>query len=136
MDGVKVKVRRKDRLFSKLRGSAPKVQEAIEAANLKSAVEMVETAKHFAPQDTGRLARAIYQAPVQTGGAPARKVAVDQGKGPTGENAFYAPWVEFGAQSSRAQPFFFPAYRLVAKRHRGRVTRGINKVLKAMGVKK
>lgn len=135
-DGVKVKIRRKDRLFAKLRASVPAVQKALEKVNEKSALEMVAAAERFAPRDSGNLAAAIYQEEVQTGGSPARKVAVDQGNGPTGQDAFYASFVEFGTQDRPAQPFFFPAYRLVSKRHRGRATRAINKILKSMGVKK
>lgn len=41
--------------------------------------------------------------------------------------AFYARWVEFGTQEMAAQPFFYPSYRALRKRARGRVSRAINK---------
>jgi hypothetical protein len=129
-----VRLERKKQLFAKLRRLVPAVEGAIDVAAGQSANEMVGIARGFAPKRTGTLARAIYAQKVTGTATPVWKVAVDQGKGPTGVNAFYGFWVELATVDTPAQPFFFPAYRLVAKRHRSRVTRAINKEIKKLAV--
>ena len=44
--------------------------------------------------------------------------------------AFYARWVEFGTRKMKARPFFYPAYRALRRRVKGRVTRATNKAAK------
>lgn len=46
------------------------------------------------------------------------------------DEAFYARFIEFGTQSMKAQPFFYPAYRAMRKRAKSRITRAINKAAK------
>ncbi len=108
----------------------PGVDEAIDGASEKSAREHAELARRFAPEQSGNLKAAIYAAKVPGRLGPAWKVAVDQGDGPTGRDAFYGFWVEFATINTPAQPFFFPSFRLVKRRHKGRVTRAINKEVK------
>jgi len=43
--------------------------------------------------------------------------------------------VEFGTSDTTQVPFFFPAYRLTAKQHRGRATRAVNKANKKVAGK-
>lgn len=132
---VSVRLERKRKLFDKLRRLVPTVEEAIDQAAGQSAAEMAALAKGFAPVRTGTLQTAIYAQKVAGTLSPVWKVAVDEGKGPTGVNAFYGRWVEFSTVDTAAQPFFFPAYRLVRKRHRSRLTRAINKQIKALAVR-
>jgi HK97 gp10 family phage protein len=51
------------------------------------------------------------------------------------ERAFYARWVEFGTVKMVGRPFFFPAYRAVRRRVRGRLTRATRKAAKAIAGK-
>ncbi len=147
---VSVGIERKGKLAAKLRRLVPAVDDAIDAAAEKSAREIVAHARSFAPvrssgglkrrsggKDTspGNLRDAIYAQKVPGTVSPVWKVAVDVGDGPTGKNAFYGFFVEMGAVGQPRQPFFFPAYRLVKKRHRGRVTRAINKEIKKLAVR-
>jgi hypothetical protein len=129
-----VRLERKRQLFAKLRRLVPAVEGALATAAGQSANEMVGIARGFAPKRTGTLARAIYAQKVTGTATPVWKVAVDQGKGPTGVDAYYGFWVELATVDTPAQPFFFPAYRLVAKRHRSRVTRAINKEIRKLAV--
>lgn len=46
------------------------------------------------------------------------------------ETAFYPKWVEFGTTAQPAQPFFFPAYRLLRKRVTARIRRVMNKAIR------
>lgn len=132
---VSVRLQRKRNLFRKLRRIVPAVEMGIDEAGEKSALEMVATARAFAPERSGRLRRAIYAQRVPGKFAPVWRVAVDEGAGPTGENAFYGFWVEFSTVDTPAQPFFFPAYRVNKKRHRGRMSRAINKQVRAIARK-
>lgn len=45
-------------------------------------------------------------------------------------DAFYARWVEFGTQSMRAQPYFYPAYRANKKSTKRRIKRSITQAAK------
>lgn len=114
------------------------------------AIQIVEMMKSLVPVNTGRLKESIGwtwgKAPK---GAFAFATAVDT-EGFTltifagDETAFYARWVEFGTApheqagthpgaqhpGTRAQPFFFPAYRANRKKIKSNVTRAVNKALK------
>lgn len=96
----------------------------------KGGDEFVATAKRFAPVDDGDLRNSIrveaktdFGVTLKAGGpATTRK---------TGRYEYdYALGTEFGTQKSPAQPFFYPAYRLVKKRVTGRVRRALGKALK------
>ena len=149
-DGVTVKVRRKDKLFAKLRRTVPAVEEALETANRKSADEMVALAKRFVPVKTGRLRDSIQATP--PGQVPPAFAQGLDGPVPPGafmvtagdSSARYPHVVEFGAPphtagglfegaqhpGAPAQPYFFPAFRITRRKHKGRVTRAISKALK------
>lgn len=151
---VTAKWRNKDRLAQKLRRLAPEAAAGQEQANGQSAAEMVALAKGFAPRRTGDLAESIVRTP--PGSVPP---AYAQGGNPVATGAWlvtagnasvrYAGLVENGTapheQEGRfegtehpgttAQPFFFPAYRLIRKRHRGRAARALNKSIKRVAGK-
>lgn len=107
------------------------------AANKKSAVEMVATAKRLVPEESGTLRESIrYSAGRRRGG-----FIVEAG-GPTttkpvrhGADASYdyALGQEYGTSDTPAQPFFWPAFRLTRKTHRGRVARALRKAIKDAG---
>ena len=148
---VDMKVRGKDRLFAKLRAIEPSIGTEVEKANDRTADELVATARRFAPRRTGALARSIR---VTKGGQSSQSHSHPGGKRrvPDGSRMVtagdasvrYAHLVEYGARphsnsgqfagtehpGSVAQPFFWPAYRIVSRKHRGRVSRAINKAVK------
>lgn len=152
---VTVTVRGKDKLFAKLKQLAPAADKALTDASQKSAGEMVAAARSFVPVRTGKLRESIVATPAgqsppayaqgAPGVVPAGAVMVTAGN----SEVRYAHLVEFGAKAhpnegifagtqnpgSPAQPFFFPAYRLIRKKHRGRATRALNKSIKEVAAK-
>lgn len=154
MVNVKVTVRRKDRLFAKLRRLAPETQRELVQANRKSAYEMASTAKGFAPVKTGKLRDSIEVTP--PGAVPP---SYSQGAAQVPPGAFmvtagnsqvrYPHLVEYGTHAhaqagmfegtthpgNPPQPFFWPAYRLLRKRMRSRASRAITKAVKKVAGK-
>jgi HK97 gp10 family phage protein len=121
----------------------PKIaREEIHGALKLSAEEMTSTAKSFAPVDSGDLRNSIgytfgeYKPENSnvrgvTGGGgklndPDLTVSVHAGDA----KAYYAAFVEFGTVDTPAQKFFFPAYRLVKKRVKSRISRATSKAAK------
>ena len=47
------------------------------------------------------------------------------------KDAFYARWQEFGTTKMPANPFFYPVWRAKRKSARNRITRAMNKAIKA-----
>lgn len=150
-DGVRIRVRRKDELLRKLERLAPAARQELTAANKRSAEEMVGYARQFAPVRTGRLRDSIVATP--PGQTPpdhsqgARIVPPGAYMVTAGNSRVrYAHLVEFGAAPHTAggrfagarhpgaprQPFFFPAYRLIRKRHKSRAGRAIGKSIRAV----
>lgn len=143
-----------DRLQKKLKRLPVLAEQEISKAMEQSADEIVRLAKSLAPVDDGDLQMSISwtwgEAPkgsmvlgkvkAQGRGAGNLQITVFAGGG----DAFYARFVEFGTSAhlnagqfagsehpgTAAQPFFYPAYRAVRKRAKGRVTRAINKSAK------
>lgn len=150
-DGVKVSVRKKDELLRKLGKLAPATFDAVANANRQSADEMVDQARSLVPVRSGKLRDSIVA--TGPGGVPP---AYSQGGGPgvVPEGSYavsagngkvrYAHLVEYGTSpheiggkfngaqhpGAKRQPFFWPAYRLIRKKMRGRATRAINKAAK------
>ncbi len=124
--------------FKRRLAAIPKaVQDAAVAALQKDADELVSAMKGLATVKTGALRDSIVATPPggttpsysQPGGS---RVA-----GPTefivtagNTNVRYAHLVEYGSVHGHAQPFFWPAYRLLKKRMRSRVKRAISKAAK------
>jgi HK97 gp10 family phage protein len=135
-----MKIQNVDRLKRKLRRFPEIVREEIRAAISQSADEMVELMKRTVPVDKGDLRDSIGW----TWGAPPRgalviatsanKAAREAGLVATifagNEAAYYVRFIEFGTVKARAQPFFFPSYRLTKKRARARITRATTKAAK------
>ncbi len=152
---VTVKVRGKDKLARKLKELAPEAQKALTEANGQTANEMVTIARSYAPKRTGALAESIVSTgpgAIPPAYAQGGKSLIDTGAWlvSTGNNRVrYAHLVEFGTAAhpqggtgegtehpgTTARPFFFPAYRIVAKKHKGRATRAVNKSIKKVAAK-
>ncbi|MGU3577095.1 HK97-gp10 family putative phage morphogenesis protein [Brucellaceae bacterium C25G] len=119
------------------------IRQALEA----SADEIVEMAKRLAPvlkEPDGRRKAGALRDSIDWTWGKAPKGAITLGKVAEASlagdltitiyagnsEAFYARWVEFGTQNSKAQPYFYPAYRASKKRARSRVRRSITKAAK------
>lgn len=106
-----------DRLKRKLALIPKEAEIKIRVALIDGAEEIVAFAKRLVPVDSGKLRDSIGwqwgdEAPE---GAIVLATAKRQGLSLVvfagNSKAFYARWVEFGTVKTRAQPFFFPAYR-------------------------
>lgn len=117
------------------------------------ASEVVALAKSLAPRDSGELAESIGWT---WGDAPKGALVLGEVRGRAssgnlrltiyagGGVAFYARWVEFGTSAhvnagifegtehpgTNAQPFFFPSWRALKRRSRGRLSRAITRSAK------
>lgn len=97
----------------------------------KSATEMVMLAKGLAPVDDGNLQMSVRQQPgrhdlaveVRAGG----DLTTREVRAGSGVDYDYSIAVEFGTSDTPEQPFFWPAYRAIKKRAKGRATRAIRK---------
>ena len=139
-----------DKLNARLRAMPTDTKLQVSAAIEKSAEDLVAQAKRFVPVEEGDLrdsiewhwtgqgddsgqgeASASRQA---TKGAEHLSATVTAGGTLKGG---HAGWVEFGTAASEghaatpAQPFFFPAYRLLRKKIRSRIARALGKAIKA-----
>lgn len=148
--------RKKDRLLKKLGSLHPALLEALEKANRQAADDMVDLAQHFAPVKTGKLKDSIVATPPGQV-PPSYSQGHDGGAVPQGAYAVsagnsevrYAHLVEFGSAPHIAggifkgaehpgaspQPFFWPAYRSIRRKMRGRAGRAIGKAIKAVAAK-
>lgn len=139
-----------DKLKARLRAMPEETKRQVSAAIEKSAAELAGQAKRFVPVEEGDLRDSIEwhwtgqgddsgqgDASVSrqaTKGAERLAATVTAGGTAAGG---HAGWVEFGTAASEghaatpAQPFFFPAYRLLRKRIRSRIARALGKAIKA-----
>lgn len=113
----------RDRLRRRLKAIPAHVKRAAEAQLEKNAADLVETQKRFAPVDDGKLKASIKQEDVSDDTRISRKVSAGD------REAFYAAWVEFGHGQAAPRPFFWPAYRLMKRRFRSRMTRAAKKAV-------
>lgn len=139
---IKYSVPRKPQFYDRLQSTVPGIEEAIKEASIESAKEMVEKAQALAPEVDGDLKRSIgytvgkYRpANANVRGTNARGgdgiVTVHAGDA----KAFYADWVEFGTANSGKRPYFYPAYRLLRRKIKGRISRAMTKAIKRKGFK-
>ncbi len=142
---------KKNRLFKKLRELAPEADKFLEAAAGKSSAEMVQMARALVPVDTGKLRDSIVATP-PGGHPPAYSQGTDLSVVPDGAwmvsagntGVRYPHLVEFGTKphenagefagtmhpGTKAQPYFFPSYRVTKKRHRARAGKAISQSIK------
>lgn len=122
-------------LRAKIRALPPALRADIRRAMETGADEMVAVAKRLAPVDSGALRDSIGWTWGQPPGGSVKLASATQA-GETltvyagDSEAFYARWVEFGTVTAAAQPYFFPAYRSLRRRIRGRTTRAVSKAVK------
>jgi HK97 gp10 family phage protein len=141
------------RLYRKMTKKIPEAaKRAANAAVVEGANEVAALQKYLAPEDDGDLKDSIHVTlPGQTtppysqpgGSQRARENQALITAGDT--NVRYAHLVEYGTRKGwvnkglfsgtthpplKAQPFFFPAWRALRQRARGRITRAINKAVK------
>jgi len=115
------------------------VIEAVQPALEKSGQELVGVMQTLAEpsRDTGDLIDSITYTTAgnstppysQPGGAqvvPPNAVMVTAGN----QDVRYPHLVEYGAQHAPAQPFFWPAYRLLKRRMANRIKRSISKAVR------
>lgn len=141
-----MKVRGAKSLVKKLVAMPAKARKEISEAIEKGATELVSLQKAAVPVKTGRLKSSIkwqwggheiYSAlrgdaklsAVITAGGKATTVPVRKGQSPSYD---YALGMEFGNKRSPSNPYFFPSYRLIKRRIKGRVTRAANKAAKTV----
>lgn len=151
-----VKIRNKDRLLKKLGMLHPALFEAIEKANHQAADEMVELAQAFVPTKSGKLKNSIVATPpgqvppsysqgAAAGPVPQGAYAVSAGN----SEVRYAHLVEWGTKphpqggmfkgtehpGTPPRTFFWNSYRIIRKKHRGRLGRALGKSVKAIAAK-
>jgi HK97 gp10 family phage protein len=128
------------RLEARLLAIPKAVREAVKPDLEKSGRELVDTMKALAEtsRDTGDLIDSITMTPAgetpppysQPGGSmvvPENAVAITAGN----KDVRYPHLVEYGTTKAPAQPFFWPAYRLLKQRISRRIKRGIGKAVRA-----
>jgi HK97 gp10 family phage protein len=113
-----------DRLRAKLRAMPEKARTRMREALVKSAGELVSAQKSLAERSrhTGTVIDSIHA----RDGAHDLSQEVVAGEG----KAFYARFLEFGTVKAPAQPFFFPAYRLLRKKFKTRIRSATSKAVK------
>lgn len=125
------------RLSHTLKRLPDAVEDAVKPALNKSGDELATTMKRLAPVDEGDLRDSItvtrigettppYSQPGGSRQAKENEVIVTAGN----SRVRYAHLVEFGTSQAAAQPFFWPAYRLLKKRLKSRISRSIGKAVK------
>ena len=149
-DSVTVKIPKKARLIAKFRALRPAVNKGMADASMKGAEAVAGHARMLVAKRTGHLASTInaIAQPERLGamvvaGDATTLVEVREG---SGIFTNIARLVEFGTKrhrnkgkfagswhpGTRAQPFFWPAYRIERKRIKARMGRAIGKAARAV----
>jgi HK97 gp10 family phage protein len=148
-----MKIRNLDRLKRRIRQMPVATKAEIRAALDDGSSEMVDLAKTFVPKKRGALRDSIGKTwgeykpenanvrGVSSGGAGHElSVVIHAGDA----NSYYASWVEFGTAphknggkfkgtqnpGAKASPYFFPAYRLLKKRMKSKLSRAMRRAIK------
>jgi HK97 gp10 family phage protein len=106
------------------------IRETVGPAVEKGGDEFVATAKRLAPVEDGNLRDSIRAEDKTDLGVTVKAGGPATTRNTTKYPYDYALGVEFGTQKSPAQPYFYPAYRLVKKRVTGRIRRALGQALK------
>lgn len=134
---AKVTVTGFDQLRAQLLSKIPaSVKTEVQASLEKSGAEMVAMAKALAPVDEGELRASITMTkagentPIYSSGG--RRAVGDLAVRVTAGDWYvrYAFLVEHGTLKMAARPFFWPSYRILRSRFRGRNTRALNAAFK------
>lgn len=119
----------------RLASIGPVAQAAARPVMEQGAKELVALMQQLCPVDDGVLRASIRWAWVR---APAGAKVIDEMsiKGlrivifAGDSEAFYARFAEFGTSDTPAHPFFWPAYRALKTKIKGRITRAVRKAIK------
>lgn len=125
------------RLERRLMAIPRRVKEDVVPALLKSGEELADTMRRLAPEDEGDLKASIavtapgnstpaYSQPGGSRVAAENEVLVTAGN----SDVRYPHLQEYGTSHHEAQPFFWPAYRLLKKRLQARIKRGVGKAVR------
>lgn len=121
----------------KMKAMPEAVRKALGPATAKGADEIATMAAHLAPKDEGDLSGSIVATREgqttppysQPGGAylvPDGAAVVTAGN----SDVRYPHLQEYGTRKHAAQPFFWPAYRMLRKRSASRIKRAMGKAIK------
>lgn len=124
-------------LSRRLAAMKREIRKTVAPAVEASAHEMADMAEFLAPVKSGDLRDSIV---VTTGGQTTPAYSQPGGSEVVPENAAmvtvgnagvrYSHLIEYGTREKRAQPFFWPAYRLVRPRVIGRIRRAVAKAVR------
>lgn len=117
----------RDRLRRRMKGIPVGVRKALKAQNAINAADLVAVQKTFAAASfsdpTGQLQATIKHQDVSDSTRISQRVTAG------GSGTPYAAWVEFGTSKNGARPFFWPAYRLMKRRMKARMSRAAKKAV-------
>lgn len=135
-----MKIQNRERLRRKLAALPKAVKEEVRKGLAVSAAEIVDLQKRIVPVDTGNLRASIgweygdqQRIKYSQGVGGDHELSVRISAGDT--FARHAHLIEFGTVKMRAQPFFYPAYRLGKKRAKSRISRATNKAARKVAGK-
>ena len=122
----------RSRIDRMLAGATKAAIAEVQPALLKVGDRVADTMRQLAPEDTGNLIESISVTPAgkrtppysQPGGetlVPENQVMITAGD----SDARYPHLVEYGTTKAKAQPFFWPAYRLEKKKAAAAIKRAI-----------
>jgi HK97 gp10 family phage protein len=125
------------RLQRRLDAVPQAVKDAVKPALERSGQELVGQMQNLAPEDSGDLKRSIVMTP---GGSSTPAYSQPGGSMVVAENAVaitagnkdvrYPHLVEYGTTDTEAQPYFWPAFRLMRRRLQNRIKRSISKAVR------
>lgn len=120
----------RDRLRRRLKAIPVEVRKALKVQNAQNAADLVAVQKSFAATSfsdpTGKLQAGIRHQDVSASTRISQKVSAGA-KDEKGRD--YAAWAEFGTSKNDPSPFFWPAYRLMKRRMKSRMTRAAKKAV-------
>ncbi len=124
--------------FQRRMRAIPKaVRVAAQPALVKGAEEIAAAARVLAPEATGDLKKSIavtgpgQQTPPYSQPGGSRTLEENQSAVTVGgPDVRYPHLVEYGTTKMAAQPYFWPAYRLMRKRAASRIKRAIGKAIR------
>jgi HK97 gp10 family phage protein len=129
---VSARVERREKFRAAIRALPEEIKEELRKVLGESAEEIAAMARRLVPVEEGDLRASIGwtfgrppKGSLTLAQADVSDISVSVYAG--NNRAFYARWVEFGTVKMRARPFFFPSYRALKRRVRGRVTRATTK---------
>lgn len=120
----------RDRLRRRMKSIPVEVRKALKAQNATNAADLVAVQKGFAASSfddpSGKLQSSIRHQDVSDSTRISQRVSAGA-KDEKGRD--YAAWVEFGTSKNEPAPFFWPAYRLMKRRMKSRMSRAAKKAV-------